>query len=90
MDRWRSPADCPDVNRLRNVQRNACVEASFTLQQVWKVGANYRRIRVRCRDNRFPFTDGSPHRDRTRIARASVLNQGFELFGFGPQLAPIR
>jgi len=82
--------DRPKAERLRNVQRDAGIGASFTLPRGWTVGANYRRIWTRYRGNWFPFTDGSPRRDRTRIVRASVLNQGFELLGFSPQLAAIR
>jgi len=82
--------DRPKAERLRNVQRDVGIGASFTLPQGWTLGANYRRIWTRHRGNWFPFTDGSPRRDRTRIVRASVLNRGFELFGFSPQLAAIR
>jgi len=81
--------DRPKAERLRNVQRYAGAGASFTLPQGWTLGGNYRRIWTRYRDNWFPFTDGSPRRDRTRIVRASVLNRGFELFGFSPQVAAI-
>jgi len=70
-----SASQCPAQRRCRSVLHVAAGLDG---------GRNFCRIWTRCRDNRFPFTDGSTHRDRTRLARASVLNRGFELFGFSP------
>jgi len=70
-----SASQCPAQRRCRSVLHVAAGLDG---------GRNFCRIWTRCRDNRFPFTDGSTHRDRTRIARAGVLNRGFGLFGVSP------
>ncbi len=61
------------------------IGASMSLPRGFTVGGSTEFRRTRYEGNWFPFTSGTPRKDRTKIYRASVHNRAFTLYGFSPQ-----
>ena len=74
-----------NAKNRRNSTRWVRIGTSVALPRGFTLGGSVEYRPTEYQGNWFPFTDGSPRKDRTEIWRASILNRGFTVHGFSPK-----
>ena len=80
----------PETLRWRHRNQWLGTGVSVILPYGFTVGAGAEARWTDYEGNWFPHTSGEPREDRTVSLRASVLNRGFTLFGFSPELVVVN